>query len=70
VILCIFEFATHFRSVARGRCWPFREAQQAHLSVSFGENRPLTLWYQQKWSPRSLRSIFWTLKIKCCADQI
>jgi len=29
----------HRLVLSRGSLWPFREAQQAHLSVSFGENR-------------------------------
>ncbi|MHC4857237.1 MAG: hypothetical protein ACYTBY_05455 [Planctomycetota bacterium] len=30
------------------RSWPFREAQQTHLSVSFGENEPLNSMNQQR----------------------
>jgi hypothetical protein len=35
------------------RCWPFREAQQADLSVSFGESSPSNSIHQRRYPTQS-----------------
>jgi len=37
--------------------WPFREVQQAHLSVSFGGNRLSDSIYQGQFSPYSVEKL-------------
>jgi len=39
--------------VTSDRCWPFREAQQAHLRVSFGENSPSNSIHQRQFTTHS-----------------
>jgi len=47
--------------ILSGSPWPFREAQQSHLSVSFGENRPLNSTNQRGSATHWRHSARWNL---------